>query len=372
MFMKMLIPILFLILFLGLLTGGDIYLSKRFAFFFSVEKTGLLYITFTFLIVFMLSGMFIFMNRSSVVSSYIYTIAAVITGIMLYLLLSTILFDLLNFLLKMPPKVQGLLSLSFAVLISLFGIWNASKIRISERDVVLSGLTENLKAVHLSDIHLGHIRGKGYLEKTVKKVNEQDPDLIFITGDLFDGKKLINKDEFSPMQELNAPVFFVEGNHDVYSDVDNIKAFLKNQGIHVLENEIELQRGIQIVGLNHMRPDNESADIHAPKGNTIKDVLQTLHINKKKPSVLLHHSPDGIQYANKAGIDLYLSGHTHGGQLFPGNLIVNLVYKYSKGEAVYKNTKIIVSQGSGTWGPPMRVGTKSEIIVLNLLKDTNQ
>ena len=101
-------------------------------------------------------------------------------------------------------------------------------------------------------------------------------------------------------------------------------------------------------------------------GHTIKNVLSTLNIFKEKPTVLLHHSPDGIKYANQHGVDLYLAGHTHAGQLFPIKYIANLLFAYNKGLHNFKGTQIFVSQGAGTFGPPMRVGTKSEIALLKL------
>lgn len=317
---------------------------------------------------YMTAGLIVFMNRTSGFASIIYGSASIITGVLLYLLLSTLAIDLLNLIVNIHPVFHGILVLSITALISIYGIWNAFNLRITERSIELSGLNENIKAIHLSDIHLGHFRGQTFMQKLVDEVNEQNPDVIFITGDLFDGKKQINEDVFSPIKDLRAPIYFVEGNHDIYSGVDRIKTFLKDIGIHVLENEIVSFKGLQIIGLNHMRPDNETYDMHTQKGKTIKGVLPFLEINDSQASVLLHHSPDGIKYANENGIDLYLSGHTHAGQLFPGNLIVRLAYKYNRGEYSFKDLKIIVSEGTGSWGPPMRVGTKSEIIVLNLKK----
>ena len=116
-----------------------------------------------------------------------------------------------------------------------------------------------------------------------------------------------------------------------------------------------------------MAADSNTFSMHANgKGPTIKSTLASLNLFPGKPTVLLHHSPDGIQYANQHGVDLYLAGHTHAGQLFPIKYLAHLLFDYNKGLHVFKKTRIFVSQGAGTFGPPMRVGTKSEITVLTL------
>jgi len=102
---------------------------------------------------------------------------------------------------------------------------------------------------------------------------------------------------------------------------------------------------------------------------TMQEVLSRLSVDKDKPAILLHHSPKGIRYARKQGIDLYLAGHTHGGQLFPLTFIAAMVHTYNKGFHDYQGTRIFVSQGAGTFGPPMRVGTYSEIAVITLVPD---
>ena len=116
-----------------------------------------------------------------------------------------------------------------------------------------------------------------------------------------------------------------------------------------------------------MRADSLASDMHAGGGHeTIKTVLPRIQTDPGKPTILLHHSPDGIQYAHEKGVDLYLSGHTHAGQLFPINYIAGLLFKYKKGLHDYKGTRIFVSQGTGTFGPPMRLGTIAEIALITL------
>lgn len=360
-----------LILFLGLLAGGNIYLSKRFAYFFQIEKVRQLYFLFAFFTLFMIAGVALFTNGLSLISTILYGSAAILMGFLLYLLLSTILIDLVNLIIKIKPGIQGIATISLAVGISVFGIWNSQNFRITEKNIQAWGITKDLKAVHLSDIHLGHFRGNGFMQKLVNETNRLNPDLIFITGDLFDGKIRINDQTFETLKNFEAPVYFVEGNHDVYSGTDTIKTLLKKNGINVLENELVLSHNLQIIGLNHLPADENSPGRQIKENHTIKSILNALETDTNRYTILLHHSPDGMFYANDKGVDLYLSGHTHAGQLFPVTLINELIFKYNRGEYNFYDTKIIVSEGIGTFGPPMRVGTKSEIIVLNLIKDTN-
>ena len=117
-----------------------------------------------------------------------------------------------------------------------------------------------------------------------------------------------------------------------------------------------------------MMADSNTYNMHAAgNSSTIKGTLERLQVNKNKPAILLHHSPDGIKYASQYGIDLYLAGHTHAGQLFPIKYIAGLIFEYNKGLHEFNGTKLFVSQGAGTFGPPMRVGTISEMTVIDLV-----
>ncbi len=365
--MKQLFPLLFLVLFLGILLGANIYLTRRFAFYFDLKGTQFLFITFAALTIFMIGGIIAFMNAQSKFANLAYSTAAITMGFMLFLLMSVIVVDIASLFVKNNPKVLGSLAILLAVVVSCYGIWNATNKRIREVDIPLKGLTSEIKAALLTDIHIGHFWGVKTLQNVVAKTNAQHPDVIFISGDLFDGKIRLNKASLAPLQNLNAPVYFVEGNHDGYSGAKEIKQKLREIGVQVLENEVTHFSQLQLIGLNHMLADSKSVDMHATGArSTIKSALEKLNLFPNKPTVLLHHSPDGIKYANEHGVDLYLAGHTHAGQIFPVNFIAELMFDYNKGLHNYKRTKIYVSQGVGTFGPPMRVGTISEITILNL------
>jgi predicted MPP superfamily phosphohydrolase len=253
------------------------------------------------------------------------------------------------------------------LIITVAGIWHSYNLKTTSIEVPIKGITKEIRALHISDLHIGHFRGKNFIQKIVDTSKRLDIDVVFFTGDLFDGKIKLNRDVISPFEQLDVPVYFVEGNHDGYTDPERIKQELRETGIIVLENEVTNWGEIQIVGLDYMPADSQAVDMHATlERATIKDILPTLNIDKEKPSILLHHSPVGIEYANERGIDLYLAGHTHGGQLFPINYIARLMFPYYRGLYEYNGTRIFVSQGTGTFGPPLRVGTRSELAVVVL------
>ncbi len=306
-------------------------------------------------------------NATSVFASFVYISAAVTMGVLLYLLLSVITVDIVNIFAKMKPLTSGLLVLLLTFSISLFGVLNSWNTQITRHEIAINGLSKEIRAMHLSDIHIGHFRGKNFLKKLVNKTNKENVDVVFITGDLFDGKINLTKEELIPLTQLNAPVYFVDGNHDKYTDVKTIKQYLNEINVSVLDNEIIEFGELQIIGLNHMRADSSTFNMHAESNQiTVQSTLATLSPDKNKPAVLLHHSPDGIKYANQHGVDLYLAGHTHAGQIFPINFIAKSIFEFNRGLHNFNGTRVFVSEGAGTFGPPMRVGTKSEISVLTL------
>jgi len=316
-------------------------------------------------------GVIRLVNSTSFFPSLLYKISAFMMGISLYLLLSTLAIELINLILKIEPTNRGIIILSITFLIVFIGFANSYRIRSTKYVVPIEGLNKNIRIAHLSDIHLGHFRKKKFLDKSISIALKNNPDMVMITGDLFDGIIRINNESIESLKNIDVPVYFIGGNHDVYSGLDRIKQIVRNQGVRVLENELVLEGELQIIGLDHMLADSKQRDIHAVGKYNMKDVLPTLGIDKNKPSLLLHHSPDGIEYANKEGIDLYLSGHTHGGQLFPVSLINELIFKYNKGIAKFKETTIIVSRGIGTFGPPIRIGSKSEVVIIDLIASTS-
>jgi predicted MPP superfamily phosphohydrolase len=364
--MKTLFPFLMFAVFLGTIYGATVYLSQRLNFFFDTQSIRTWYGIFILLVVFMVAGVITFSNTTNEFASFLYQVAAVTMGFFLYFLMTLLFVDLVNYFVKMPPRTVGISAIVITSLFIIVGVINSFNIKTTHVDIPLKGLTKNIKAVHLSDVHIGHFRGIKWMQQMVEKTNAENPDVVFITGDLFDGRINLTPEVLEPLRTISAPIYFVEGNHDGYSGVKEVKAYLREKGVRVLENEVERWNDLQIIGFNHMRPDSNSVDMHASKGTTMQSVYPKLNIDQTRPTILLHHSPEGIEYANQYGVDLYLSGHTHGGQQFPVTLINELLFKYNRGLNDYMGTKILVSEGVGTFGPPIRIGTKSEIIVIHL------
>ncbi len=367
------IMLVFFLLFLLLIVGANIYLANRIAFYLSLESAKLLYIVlpiFTFLMFFGMMGL---INSTTSFGNLVFGISAVLIGFLLYVLVSAIAVDIINIFAKLQPGTSGLVVLSVSALISIYGLWNATNTKTNEVDIEINNLSKPIRAAHLTDTHIGHFRGAEKLDEIVNTINEQKVDVVFFTGDLMDSKIQLKPESLAPLKNLDAPIYFVEGNHDVYTGTDPIKNYLRSNGVVVLSNEMATWSDLTIIGLDHMVADNNSVSPHAnADGPTVQSTLKSIKFEQNKPSVLLHHSPDGIKYAQENGIDLYLAGHTHGGQLWPITHIADLMFEVNKGLHTFGDTQVYVSQGTGTFGPPMRVGTYSELTILNLIPKNDE
>jgi uncharacterized protein len=221
------------------------------------------------------------------------------------------------------------------------------------------------RVVQLSDVHVGPTIGRAFIEQIVAKTNALAPDLIVITGDLVDGSVAVLKDAVAPIAGLKAKdgVFFVTGNHEYYSGVDEWLAYLGTLGIRVLRNErVVIGEGTEAFDLAGVDDWSAHAPGHGP------DLTRALKgRDRGRVCILLAHQPKQIFEAAHADVDLQLSGHTHGGQLFPFGFLVRLQQPYVAGYHVHEGTAIYVSRGTGYWGPPMRVGAPAEITQIELV-----
>jgi predicted MPP superfamily phosphohydrolase len=242
--------------------------------------------------------------------------------------------------------------------LAIYGLINASFFSVKEITIPVENLDKEVTIVQLSDIHVGTIHKAEFLRRIVDKVNEMDPDMVLITGDLFDGSGKIMEDTVAPLNDLKAKTFFSTGNHEMYEGLDNVMAILATTNIQVLRNEFVEHSGIQVIGVDN--PEQE-----AQRRNV---ALKDIKFDNSKPSVLMFHQPNGVDDAVSAGVDLQLSGHTHNGQIVPFNLISRLFYPRVHGLYTISGMSLYVSPGTGTWGPPMRVGSSNEITLIRLVK----
>jgi hypothetical protein len=241
--------------------------------------------------------------------------------------------------------------------ITLYSFINARVLNVEHVSLSIKNLKTPLKIVQLSDIHVGTINNFSYLEKIVEKVNAENPDLVFITGDLFDGSAPIIPETLKPLDDLSAKTFFSTGNHEAYEGIEKVRITLANSSVTLLENSLFIQDGIQIIGAN---------DPSIQPKKSLQKILEVLPIDRGVPTILMYHQPKDWVVAQKFGIDLQLSGHTHNGQIFPFNLLVKIPFPNIKGLYTKDNVYLYTSPGTGTWGPPLRFGSRSEITVFHL------
>jgi uncharacterized protein len=247
--------------------------------------------------------------------------------------------------------------LGFWILVVIGSIINAFIVRVEKTEVNLKGLKSGFTAVCLSDLHLGAVRNSGFAARLVKKVNKLKPDVVFIVGDLSDDTGNFTKTTVEPFEKVKAPIFYVTGNHENYLGLDKLLNVMRTSKIKMLRDETVMFKGVQLIGFDYP---------FEGTGITLEEKLRKVRIKKGVPNILLYHAPTEFDAAKKKGIDVMISGHVHGGQIVPFNFLVKLAFKYTQGYHDINGMKVIISQGAGTWGPPMRLGTRSEIIVLRV------
>lgn len=262
-------------------------------------------------------------------------------------------------------------ALGFAL--SGWGVWSAVRpvevkrvpIRLKKLPATLRGL----RLVQLTDMHVGLTIGREFVDDVVRKVNALEPDIVAITGDLIDGTVADLGHAVAPLGEIQARLgtYFVTGNHEYYSGADSWLGFLESIGIRALRNEhVELEKNgdmIHVAGVDdwtaHQFGNGHGADVQRALAGR----------DASKPVVLLAHQPVQFDEAREHGVDLQISGHTHGGQIFPFGFLTRLVQPFLSGLHQRGESQIYVSSGTGYWGPPMRIAAPSEITLIELEPD---
>ncbi len=258
-------------------------------------------------------------------------------------------------------KCNTLHAVFISALLLCYGYYIHSNPQIVPLDITLDkAMKDSLKIAVVSDLHLGHGTGKGLLKKYVEKINAEKPDLILITGDLIDNslKPVIANHLDEELSLLNCPlgVYMAPGNHEHISGYEECDKFLKNTPIRLLRDTIiTLPNNVQII----FRDDY----INPSRADIFSLCAQT---HKEKPTILLDHQPRDIALKDLLGIDIQLSGHTHHGQVWPGNYITDLLFEQSHGYRKWENSHVWVSSGVSLWGPPLRLGTRGDIAIITL------
>lgn len=343
-----------------------------------------------------LSPVIAFLLPKSAVAIVIRRISTYWIGIMLYSLLYVVLFDLLRLIAK-HMKLKNTLLFSRGSVISigsvvvacavatcLYGIFNARNIKVNEYSVTVNkscGSDKHLKAVLVADLHMGYAIGVDHITNMVKKINEQNADIVIIAGDIFDNSYDGMDDPEGIKAQLKSikskyGVYAVYGNHDIDEKIlmgftfdwggkqlnsKKMTNFMKECNIKLINDEsVLINDEFYLVG-------RRDTDKPGTEDGTRAEISElTKDLDKTKPIFVLSHEPDELQKTADAGADIDFSGHTHDGQLFPGNLTIGLFWENPCGMIKKDNMYSIVTSGVGVYGTFMRVGTDAEICSVDI------
>ncbi len=343
-----------------------------------------------------LSPVIAFLLPKSAVAIVIRRISTYWIGIMLYSLLYVVLFDLLRLIAK-HTKLKNTLLFSRGSVISigsvvvacavatcLYGIFNARNIKVNEYSVTVNkscGSDKHLKAVLVADLHMGYAIGVDHITNMVEKINEQDADIVIIAGDIFDNSYDGMDDPEGIKAQLKSikskyGVYAVYGNHDIDEKIlmgftfdwggkqlhsEKMTNFIKECNIKLINDEsVLINDEFYLVG-------RRDTDKPGTEDGTRAEITElTKDLDKTKPIFVLSHEPDELQKTADAGADIDFSGHTHDGQLFPGNLTIGLFWENPCGMIKKDNMYSIVTSGVGVYGTFMRVGTDAEICSVDI------
>jgi len=346
----------------AILVGAHWALYKTIVRFFAIEnQTVILYLKIILGVLsvsFVAASLLSFRYYSAPVKIF-YTLATGWLGF-LYLLLaaSLIAWILYYFNLKLTPiHLSGLFALAIAI--GIYGLVHADTVKVTRLNIRLNNLPaawQGKTAVWVSDLHLGQVRGADFARQVVDKINDLNPDAVFVGGDLFDGVAADYPALAAPFARLKAPrgTYFVTGNHEEFDGAEKFIEAAKAANIQILDNQMTNLDGIQLVGVDYRDTSNLKH---------YRSIMENMNIDRGKPVILLKHSPYYVEESEKFGVDLQLSGHSHQGQIFPIQYISRLVfYGYEFGLRRLGNLLIYTSSGAGTWGPPFRLGTNAEIV----------
>jgi predicted MPP superfamily phosphohydrolase len=307
-------------------------------------------------------------TRDHAVTAFIYNVLGLLLVFFVYLFLFLLATHPLTRLVKRNVKRPlGFGGIAVSALLVIFGFINAQSFTVTQYDLPVKNLAQAVKIVHIPDIHLGAQRGEAYLHRILAAVAEQQPDIVLYNGDLVDSNIALKPELFSLFKGVRAEQYFTLGNHEYYMDTERALRLIAGAGIRILRSEMVETHGVQLIGMDYMNADRETYDAHVINALTIQEELPRITRDDAKPSVLVHHSPVGMRYAAEGNIDLMLAGHTHGGQFFPGTALVKYRFPMYAGRYRIGGTTLLVSPGAGTFGPWLRLGTRSEVQVVHLI-----
>lgn len=297
----------------------------------------------------------------AVVLKSLFTLGSIWMVFLLYMVLSLLVCDIAH--LFVPQFKYGFwYALAFTITLLIYGHINYLNPQIVELDISLDKPIEGgeVNIVAISDVHLGEGTGKHKMQRYAEMINAQNPDLILIAGDLIDNSTtpLYREKMNQELSQLKASlgIYMVPGNHEYISGIDKAAQFLTSTPITLLRDSIvSLPNGIQIIGR-----DDRSNRHRKPLRNMIDDA------DRSHPIIVLDHQPYRLSQSDSLKVDLQISGHTHRGQVWPISLLTDKMYEQSYGYRKWSHSHIYVSCGLSLWGPPFRIGTRSDMAVIRL------
>lgn len=311
-------------------------------------------------------------------SYYIHDVFIFISDIILALFIYIFFFYLLTDFIKVVFKlfktpfinhyIQGIVSVTLSVIICILGFINSHITKINEYNITLNKTVYTpFTFAALADIHIGSDMTPARLSREIQHINSLEPDFVVIAGDIIDNNVYDFTEEYiEEFKKLEAPlgVYVVFGNHEYYSGTQQeVLSVFNKAGFKTLIDDVAYipEKEFYIIGRDSLRHTNSSND-----ERTSIETLYSRIDDKTKPVIILDHIPKSSLDGRKINADIQISGHTHDGQLFPINLIVKKMYELSHGMKNYDGFHFFVTSGLGLWGPPVRVGTDSEIMLINV------
>jgi predicted MPP superfamily phosphohydrolase len=261
----------------------------------------------------------------------------------------------------LAPRLRGVALMAGLALSVVAQVQGMRPPEVHTYDVTLAGLPLEMDGkvlIAMSDLHIGSQLGKTWLEARVAQVRDQRPDLVVLLGDLFEGHGMPQEDLLPTLRGLSAPlgVWAVPGNHEFHEDGNKALGLMKAAGIHVLFNQwSEVRPGLILAGIEDLTADHRANRMSDP-------IPKTLTGRPPGSTILLSHTPWDYEKAARAGVGLMLSGHTHGGQIWPFGYVVQIAYPLLAGRYEVGGMTVLVCRGTGTWGPRMRLWHTGEII----------
>ncbi len=254
----------------------------------------------------------------------------------------------------LPERAVGFTILAAWLILGLVGIVAATRIRERHLSFDHPRLDRAYKLIQLSDVHVGS-RDASFLQQAVDQALGHQPDVVLITGDLVD-TSAVRAEDLTALAGLPCPVYLSLGNHERYIDLDAVIAMIESHGVDILRSRSTTHGKLQLIGIDD-----------ADHPGQVADELPSIPLSDEHYRILLYHRPDGWVAARDAGIDLMLAGHTHGGQIWPFGVLVKRRFEHLVGLFSHGDRHLYVSPGTGCWGPIMRLGTRAEMTVIELL-----